>query len=95
MQEHLRKYKRHIFVCVNEKDFGKHCCAFKGSKEILQMLRDHINNHGLMGTYNVTKSLCQGHCLVGPAIVIYPEGKTFINVTKEDVPKIIKEYLTP
>jgi len=94
MQESHRTYQRQIFVCVNERDYGKECCGFKGAKEILQQLRDHINQNGLIGKYNITKSLCLGHCLQGPAITIWPEGRTFTNITKEDVQQIIDEFLT-
>lgn len=89
------RYQRHVFVCVNEKDFGKHCCGRNGSWDILKALRDHVNKNGLMARYNITKSLCQGHCLEGPAITIYPDGKTFTSVSMDDVPSIIEEFLSP
>ncbi len=94
MQLSPRHYKRHLFVCVNEKDFGKECCGKKDSKEILQSLRDHVNQNGLTGTYNITKSLCLGHCLEGPTVAVYPEGKILTHVKKEDVKKIVDEFLS-
>ncbi|MBI4148992.1 (2Fe-2S) ferredoxin domain-containing protein [Candidatus Woesearchaeota archaeon] len=87
------RYQRHIFVCVNEKDYGKECCGFKQGPEILQILRDHVNKSGLVGKYNITKSRCLGHCLQGPTIAIYPEGKIFVHVTVEDTKRIIEEFL--
>ena len=93
MEEIPIKYKRHIFVCLNSKE-NEECCSKKNSEEILLRLRNHINENGLMHEFNVSKSLCLGHCLNGPTIAIYPDGKILRKVTLEDVNKIIKEYLT-
>ena len=88
------KYKRHIFVCVNDRADGSECCSQKDSEKILLKLRDHINKNGLTGIYNVSKSLCLGHCLNGPTIAVYPDGKILRKVSIDDVPKIINEYLS-
>jgi len=93
MQLSPTSYQRHIFVCINEKDFGKDCCGLKQGHQILQILRDHINNNGLVGKYNVTKTKCLGHCTQGPALAIYPEGKIFTHVSVEDTKSIIEEFL--
>ena len=92
MEEIDVRYKRHIFVCLNKKDEGE-CCSNKDSEEILLKLRKHVNENGLMHIYNVSKSLCLGHCLNGPTIAIYPDGKILRKVSLNDVDKIIKEYL--
>ena len=86
------KYKRHIFVCINDKEEGE-CCSKKNSNEILKLLRDYVNQNGLMSLYNITKTKCLGHCNEGPTIVINPEGYIFKKVTLEDTKKIIKEFL--
>lgn len=85
-------YKRHIFVCVNERQGD--CCAGKGSMEILMLLRDYINKNGLVSKYNVTKTKCLGHCEDGPTIAIYPDGNIYTHVTKEDVNEIIEKFLS-
>ncbi len=87
-----KKYKRHIFVCINDKEEGD-CCAKRDSEKILKILREHINQNSLMSTYNVTKTKCLGHCLEGPTIAIYPEGLFFKKVTVEDAKNIIGEFL--
>ena len=92
MEEVLVKYKRHIFVCINERKEGE-CCAKRGSLEILRALREHVNKYGLFHKFNITKTKCLGHCEEGPTIAIYPDGKIFKHVTINDVPKIIKQYL--
>jgi sirohydrochlorin cobaltochelatase len=84
------KYKRHIFVCLKERE--NECCSQKNSEEIFTKLRNYINENGLMHTFNVSKSLCLGHCLEGPTIAIYPDGIILKKVSLEDVDKIIEEY---
>jgi len=86
-------YKRHIFVCVNSRDSGE-CCKQKDSEQILLKLREHVNSKGLFHAYNVSKSLCLGHCSNGPTIAIYPEGRILRKVSLKDVDEIIKEYLS-
>ncbi|MEK6936456.1 MAG: (2Fe-2S) ferredoxin domain-containing protein [Nanoarchaeota archaeon] len=87
-----KKYKRHIFVCINDKE-NEECCAKKNSEQILKILRQHVNENGLMSLYNITKTKCLGHCLEGPTIAVYPEGLIFKKVSIEDTQKIINEFL--
>ena len=86
------KYKRHIFVCINDRE-AEECCFKKDAEKILRILRDHVNQNGLMSLYNITKTKCLGHCNEGPTIAIYPEGYIFKKVSLEDTKKIIKEFL--
>ncbi|MBI2108522.1 (2Fe-2S) ferredoxin domain-containing protein [Candidatus Woesearchaeota archaeon] len=87
------KYKRHVFVCLNKRDAPRESCSAKDSEKILTELRQHVNSNGLTGTYNITKTLCLGHCNEGPTIAIYPDGKILRKVSMADVPRIIEEYL--
>ena len=93
MEELNVKYKRHIFVCLNNREEGE-SCSEKDSEEILMKLRSHINENGLVHKYNVSKSLCLGHCLNGPTIAIYPDGIILRKVSLKDVDEIIKNYLS-
>ncbi|MDQ3219689.1 MAG: hypothetical protein M3Q26_02935 [Acidobacteriota bacterium] len=34
-----------------------------------------------------------GFCSIGPAVLVYPEGVWYAQVTAEDVPEIVKEHL--
>ncbi len=86
------KYKRHIFVCVNDREEGD-ACAKRDSEKIVDALRNHVNSKGLFHKYNISKSKCLGHCAHGPTIAVYPEGFIFRKVTLEDTQKIINEFL--
>ncbi|SVC11175.1 uncharacterized protein METZ01_LOCUS264029, partial [marine metagenome] len=68
------KYKKHIFVCINERppDSPKGCCASGGGSDIRYEFVKLINEHGLKGKVRSNKSGCLDACEVGPAVVIYP-----------------------
>jgi len=85
-------YERHVFVCINEKEEGRACCASKGM-EILLALRKHVNENQLFHRFNVSKAKCLGHCKDGPTVAIYPEGGIFTHVSLEDVPGLIERFL--
>jgi len=87
------KYKRHVFVCINERDEGE-SCGKKEGHDILRILREHVNSNGLVGVFNITKTKCLGHCNFGPTLAIYPEGIIYRKVTLEDTKEIIEKYLT-
>jgi (2Fe-2S) ferredoxin len=94
MERLQTKYTKHIFVCVKERE-TEECCSKNNSEEIFLKLREHINKNSLMHSFNVSKSLCLGHCLEGPTIVIYPDKIFLRKVSIDDVDGIIKEHLSP
>ena len=94
MKESSKKYERHIFVCVNEKMMGKECCGRKDASDILVALRKHVNDNQLFHRFNISKAKCLGHCLEGPTIAVYPDGKILTEVSSQDVKEIIKKFLT-
>lgn len=90
MEESPVSYKRHMFVCVNEKPEKQQCCGQNGGKEIFHLLREYLVNNGLFHTSNVSQVKCLGQCLQGPVVAIYPEGKIMVNVTKNDIKELQK-----
>jgi len=45
------------------------------------------------GTILLTDCGSVGFCSIGPAVLVYPEGIWYAQVTAEDVPEIIEEHL--
>jgi len=86
-------YKRHIFVCINEREPSKPCCGLREGPAILKVLKTHVVENGLT-QFKITKTKCLGHCKIGPTIAVYPDGKIFTNVKMDDIPQIIREFLT-
>ena len=64
-------------------------CFAKGNQENLQFIKDYIKNNNLDFKIEITGSLCDDKCDMGPRIIV--DNKEYTNVTKEDIEKILKE----
>lgn len=88
-------YTHHVFVCVNQKDSGKKCCADAGGLPYVQHLKDkllRLNAHG-PGRIRVSQSGCLGRCTQGPCLVVYPEGIWYTYQSDSDLDEIIETHL--
>jgi NADP-reducing hydrogenase subunit HndC len=90
--------KRHVFVCN-----GKSCSAV-GSSEVKSEFERILDEKGLrqgkeskgrnpMGEIVLTDCGSVGFCSIGVAVLVYPEGIWYGQVTAADVPEIIEEHL--
>ena len=84
------KYKKHIFVCVNERpeNTPKGSCARCGGFDIRMRFVELINQHGLKGVVRANKSGCLDACEFGATVVVYPNETWYTNVTLNDVDDI-------
>lgn len=87
-------YKLHIFVCLGKR------CADRGSEEVLDTFKEWVRASGLKDTVRVSKSGCIKVCKetstdgeFAPAVVIYPEGVWYRNVTTDDVDEIMERHV--
>lgn len=90
--------KRHVFVCN-----GKSCSAV-GSAEVKNEFARILEEKGLrqgkeskgrnpMGEVLLTDCGSIGFCTIGTAVMVYPDGILYGQVTAEDVSEIIGEHL--
>lgn len=88
-------FKRHVFVCLNERDpddpLG--CCKHKGSEKIFSVLKAGAVKHKLKGIIRVNRAGCLDHCEFGPSVVIYPEGTWYRVPTVEDAKEILERHI--
>ncbi len=91
----MQHYSKHIFICTNQKEPGKACCANQGGEAFFQYLKAKLKASGLhgFGKIRVSRSGCLGRCGLGPCIVIYPEGVWYTYSSFEDLDEIIDEVL--
>ncbi len=87
---------RHVFICVNQRPPGhpQGSCAEKGSRDVYQVFMEKLQQDPeLFMTTLVTPTGCLGPCMLGPTIVVYPDGVWYGNVKTEDVDEIINSHL--
>ncbi len=91
----MSRYKRHIFVCLNErpKDHPKGCCLTKESAGVRDALKAELVTRKIAGTVRVNNAGCLDACAFGPSLVIYPEGIWYGGVTRDDVAEIVERTL--
>lgn len=87
------KYKRHVFVCTNEKDAGKKCCGEHKGMELVNELKRLIAEAGIQKEVRAQRAGCFDVCNEGPAIVVYPEGIFYGNVAPGDIREIFEEHV--
>ncbi|MCG3203353.1 MAG: hypothetical protein KCHDKBKB_00009 [Elusimicrobia bacterium] len=89
-------YKQVIFVCTNARPEGERIsCAGAGrcGELILGRLREYVKQNKLQANVRVAKSGCQEKCEMGPNVMVMPQNEFLTQVTLDDVPEIIKDYL--
>lgn len=90
--------KRQVFVCN-----GKSCAAV-GSAEVKAEFQRILEEKGLrqgkeskgrnpLGEILLTDCGSIGFCSVGTAVMVYPDGTLYGQVTAEDVPEIIERHI--
>ena len=90
--------ERHVFVCN-----GKSCLAV-GSAEVKAAFETGLESRGLRqgkeskgrnpsGSVVLTDCGSVGFCSIGTAVIVYPEGVWYAQVTADDVPKIIEKHI--
>lgn len=90
--------KHHVFVCN-----GKSCSAV-GSADVKAAFAKELEAKGLRqgkiskgrnpkGEIVLTDCGSVGFCSIGTAVLVYPEGVWYAQVTADDVHEIIEEHL--
>ena len=90
--------KRQVFVCN-----GKSCAAV-GSADVKAEFTRILEEKGLrqgkeskgrnpMGEVLLTDCGSIGFCSVGTAVMVYPDGTLYGQVTAEDVPEIVERHI--
>jgi (2Fe-2S) ferredoxin len=94
----LAPIKRQVFVCN-----GKSCAAV-GSADVKAEFTRILEEKGLrqgkeskgrnpMGEVLLTDCGSIGFCSLGTAVMVYPDGTLYGQVTAEDVPEIIERHI--
>lgn len=89
----MEPFRRHVFVCTQEKGEGVTSCPHHGSFGILRTLERELLSQKLDDDVQVTTCGCLGLCDDGPIMIVYPEGVWYHKVAEEDVPEIVASHV--
>jgi (2Fe-2S) ferredoxin len=83
----------HLFICHHEKDSEKPSCgknlnlnASQFKKELKEVCRERWGKR-----VRINSSGCLGKCSRGVAAVLYPSGKWYLKLDKNDFETILKD----
>lgn len=90
--------RHHVFVCT-----GKSCSAVD-SADVRATFERELLARGILfgkekkgknprGTIILTECASVGFCAIGPAVMVYPDGVWYAQVSTEDVAEIVEEHL--
>jgi (2Fe-2S) ferredoxin len=85
------KYRKHIFICTNDK-VGKPCCGSERGMALVEAFRQELKTVGIKDV-RAQRAGCLDLCAFGPAAMVYPEGISYGHLTLEDVPRIVQEHI--
>ena len=83
----MDKYKMHILVC------GGTGCHASNSLELLENLKQELENKALSDQIQVVQTGCFGFCEKGPIVKIMPDNTFYVEVKPEDAAVIIDEHI--
>ncbi len=89
----MEPFRKHVFVCTQEKPEGVASCPHNGSLEVLETLERELASQGLDDQVQVTTCGCLGLCDDGPVMMVYPEGVWYHKIKEDDVPEIVRSHL--
>lgn len=87
------KYKKHVFICTNQKDAPKKCCGAERGSALVEAFKASLKEKGLSAEIRAQKAGCLDVCAFGPGLVVYPEGVFYGNVQLSDVEEIVESHL--
>ena len=87
--------EKHVFVCTQNRPQGhpRGSCASAGCAEVMNEFMNEIQTRNLFEKIGLTNTGCMEPCMLGPSVLVYPEGVMYGKVKKEDVKTIIEQHL--
>ncbi|WP_080237198.1 (2Fe-2S) ferredoxin domain-containing protein [Spirosoma rigui] len=87
------KYKKHVFICANQKEAPKKSCGTEHGLALVDAFKAALAERGLLKEMRAQRTSCLDACAFGPALVVYPEGTYYGNVQLSDVAEIVESHL--
>lgn len=87
------KFKKHVFICINDRPDGKACCGEKNGIALVEAFKSQLKVKRLNIEIRAQRAGCLDVCNFGPALVVYPEGIFYGKVNVSDVSEIVESHL--
>ncbi len=87
------KFKKHVFICTNQKEAPKKSCGTARGTALVEEFKRELKDRGLHMEIRAQSAGCLDACAFGPSMVVYPEGVYYGNVQLSDVKEIVEEHL--
>lgn len=87
--------EKHVFICTQSRPQGhpRGSCGSNHSADIMAEFMAEIQRRNLFDKILLTNTGCIGPCMLGPNVLVYPEGILYGKVKKADVKTIIDQHL--
>ena len=87
--------EKHVLICTQNRPQGhpRGSCAASGSAAVMNEFMNEIQNRNLFEKIVLTNTGCMGPCMIGPSVLVYPEGVMYGKVKPADVKSIIDQHL--
>jgi (2Fe-2S) ferredoxin len=92
----MKPYQRHVFVCTNRRPDGdpRGSCAASGGEAVRDKFKELLKARGVKGGIRANASGCLDQCPKAcAAVVVYPEGVWYGQVTPADVEEIVDRHV--
>ena len=96
----MSRFEHLVFVCTNERDpsDSRGCCKQRGSRDILDRLKELTHQHKLKGKVRVTHSGCLDYCAKGCTIAVFSAGAPspetwYTRVTPNDTDELFETHI--
>lgn len=86
-------FKRHVFICLNERTGGDIACANSGGAKAMFDYAKAKTKGMDYREIRINKAGCLGRCMEGPVMVVYPEAVWYTFVDEEDIDEIFDRHL--
>lgn len=87
--------EHYVFFCCHSRGEGhpRGSCATKGANDLFNQFMTKVTAKNLHGRVGLARTECLGPCNAGANILVYPEGTLYIQVTPDQLDKIIDDHL--
>ena len=87
-------YRKHIFICVNQRKDGERiCCGEAHGMELVAAFKKIIKDKDINTEVRTQRTGCFDICETGPTVAVYPEGIFYGKVQISDVQEIFEEHI--